>query len=134
MERSASAINTPAPKEETQVAKSELANGTDATLQQRTNTVAGHLKEASSLTAQLLGEDAKTKPATLIAGNYRGQIVAETSEILLQRLSPKSTVVHEKELFNEVPKVGANVAINYTNGNPSVRAIKERGRALEMSR
>jgi len=118
----------------TQVEKPGVGNGTDATLQHRANTVAGHLKEASSLTAQLLGEDAKTKPATLIAGNYRGQIVAETSETLLQRLSPKSIVVHEKDLFNEIPKVGANVAINYTNGNPSVRAIKERGRSLEMTR
>ncbi len=117
----------------TQVEKPGLAND-NATLQHRTNTVAAHLKEASSLTAQLLGEDAKTKPATLTAGNYRGQIVAETPEILLQRLSPKSIVVHEKDLFNEVPKVGANVAINYTYGNPSVRAIKERGRSLEMSR
>lgn len=118
----------------TQVEKPEIGNGTDATPQNRANTVAGHLKEASSLTAQLLGEDAKAKPATLTAGNYRGQIVAEPPEILLQRLSPKSIVVHEKDLFNEVPKVGANVAINYTNGNPLVRAIKERGRSLEMSR
>lgn len=118
----------------TQVEKPELGNGNGATHQDRANMVAGHLKEASSLTSQLLGEDAKTKPAALIAGNYRGQIVAETSEVLLQRLSPKSIVIHEKDLFNEVPKVGANVAINYTHGNPSVRAIKERGRSLEMSR
>ncbi len=114
----------------TQVASPDLHNGTDA----RAKTIADHLKEASSLTGQLLGDNAKVKPATLISGNYRGPIVAETPEILLQRLSPKSMVTHDKDLFAEVPKVGANVAINYSNGNPSVRPIKERARAVEMSR
>ncbi len=117
-----------------QLEKSSIGNGTHATLQSQTTPAADHLQEAASLTAQLLGQHAKTKPATLTAGSYRGQIIAETSETVLQRLSPKSSVVHEKDLFSEVPKVGANVAINYIEGNPSVRPIKERGRALEMSR
>ena len=114
----------------TQVASPDVNNGSDA----RAKTITDQLKEASALAGQLLGENAKVKPATLISGNYRGPIVAETPEILFQRLSPKSMVIHDKDLFNEAPKVGANVAINYSNGNPSVRPIKERARAVEMSR
>ena len=114
----------------TQVASPDLKNGSDAPAK----TIADHLKEASSLTGQLLGENAKVKPATLISGNYRGPIVAETPEILLQRVSPKSMVIHNKDLFNDAPKIGSNVAINYSNGNPSMRPIKERARAVEMSR
>jgi hypothetical protein len=87
-----------------------------------------------TLTAQLLGESAKTKPAQLIAGVHRGKIIGETSDLVLQRESPRSVVVHSKELFESAPKVGASVVVNYTNGTPSVREVKERGRSLNMSR
>jgi antirestriction protein ArdC len=91
-------------------------------------------QEAMTLTAQLLGESAKTKPAQLIAGVHRGKIIGETSDLVLQRESPRSVVVHSKELFESAPKVGASVVVNYTNGTPSVREVKERGRSLSISR
>jgi antirestriction protein ArdC len=91
-------------------------------------------QEAMTLTAQLLGESAKTKPAQLIAGVHRGKIIGETSDLFLQRESPHSVVVHSKELFESAPNVGASVVVNYTNGTPSVREVKERGRSLSISR
>lgn len=90
--------------------------------------------EATSLAAQLLGDSAKTKPAQLIAGVHRGKIIGETSDVVLQRESPNSVVVHPKELFDSAPTIGANVVVKYTNGTPAVRDIKERGRTLSMSR
>ncbi|MBV9885224.1 MAG: hypothetical protein JO119_01620, partial [Acidobacteria bacterium] len=91
-------------------------------------------QEAMSLTAQLVGGSAKTKPAQLIAGVHRGKIIAETSDLVLQRESPRSVTVHSKDLFDTAPKVGANVVVNYTNGTPSIREVKERGRAVGVSR
>ncbi len=91
-------------------------------------------QEAMSLTAQLVGDSAKTKPAQLIAGVHRGKIIGETSDLVLQHESSRSVVVHSKDLFDAVPKVGANVVVNYTNGTPSIREVKERGRALGVSR
>ena len=80
-------------------------------------------QEAISLTAQLVGDSAKTKPAQLIAGVYRGKIIGETSDLVLQRESPRSVVVHSKELFEAAPKVGTNVLVNYTNGRlPSAKS------------
>ena len=92
------------------------------------------MKEASSLTEQLLGSSAKVKQAELESGLYRGPVIAETSELFLQRLSPRSVVAHSNDLFEQAPHVGANVAINYSEGKPAVHEIKERGRALAMSR
>lgn len=95
---------------------------------------AEELKEAMSLAAQLAGDSAKAKPAELIAGIHRGKIIGETTDFVLQRESPRSVVMHPKELFDAAPKVGENVIVNYTNGTPALREVKERGRALSMSR
>jgi hypothetical protein len=118
----------------TQVAK-ESPEPNDRRFQDRYgDRYAEQLKEAMSLTAQLAGDSAKAKPAELIAGIHRGKIIGETTDFLLQRESPRSVVVHPKELFDAAPKVGANIVVNYTNGTPAMRDIKERGRALSMSR
>jgi antirestriction protein ArdC len=95
---------------------------------------AEQLKEAMRLTTQLAGDSANAKPAELIAGVHRGKIIGETSDFVLQRESPRSVVVHPKELFDAAPKVGVNVVVNYANGAPSIRELKERGRAISMSR
>jgi antirestriction protein ArdC len=95
---------------------------------------AEQIKEAMRLTTQLAGNSANAKPAELIAGVHRGKIIGETSDFVLQRESPRSVVVHPKELFDAAPKVGANVVVNYANGTPSIREVKERGRAQGMSR
>lgn len=92
------------------------------------------LKQAMRLTAQLAGDSAQTKPAELMAGVHRGKIIGETPDFVLQRQSPKSVVVHPKELLDSAPRVGANVVVNYTNGTAAVREVKERGRSLGMSR
>ncbi len=91
-------------------------------------------KEASSLAEQLLGPAAKVKQAELEAGVYRGPVIGETSELFLQRLSPRSVVAHPKDLFDQAPNIGANVAINYSDRKPAVHEVKERSRTLAMSR
>jgi antirestriction protein ArdC len=91
-------------------------------------------QEATSLAAQLVGDSAKVKPAQLIAGVHRGKIIGETSDLVLQRESPRSVVFHSKDLFDAVPKVGSNVVVNYKHGTPSIRGVKERGRSVGMSR
>lgn len=46
-------------------------------------------QEAISLTAQLVGNSATTKPAQMIAGVHRGKIIGETSDLVIQRESPR---------------------------------------------
>lgn len=118
----------------TQVEKDFRTSNPEIPKQTAADRASDQFQEAMSLTAELLGDSAKTKPAQLIAGVHRGKIIGETSDLVLQRESPRSVIVHTKELFDSPPKPGANVVVNYTNGTPSVRDIKERGRALGVSR
>ena len=89
---------------------------------------------ATALTSKLLGSSAKTHAAQIESGIYRGAIIAETSDLFLQRLSPKSVVAHPKDIFAEIPQIGAEVSVKYANAKPLVRELKQRERAMEMSR
>jgi antirestriction protein ArdC len=91
-------------------------------------------KEAESIASRHLGQTAKTYPAQIESGIYRGTIIGETPDLFVQRLSQKSAIVHPKELFEQPPGVGANVSVNYSKTKPLVREIKERGKAQELSR
>ena len=91
-------------------------------------------KEAESITSRHLGQIAKTYPAQIESGIYRGTVIGETPDLFVQRLSPKSAIAHPKELFEQPPGVGANVSVNYSKTKPLVREIKERGKAQELSR
>lgn len=92
------------------------------------------LREAESITSKHLGQSAKTYPAQIDSGIYRGTIIGETPDLFIQRLSPKSAIAHPKELFEQAPGVGANVSVNYSKSKPLVREISERGKAQELSR
>ena len=91
-------------------------------------------REAESITSKHLGQSAKIYPAQIDSGIYRGTVIGETPDLFIQRLSPKSAIAHPKELFEQLPGVGANVSVNYTKSKPVVREIRERGKAQELSR
>jgi hypothetical protein len=93
-------------------------------------------KSSERIASAILGASTKTSAAQIESGVYRGQIIAATQDVLLQRLSTGSVVVHHKDLFEEgqLPQVGANTSINYSNGRATTRPVKERAKALEMAR
>jgi hypothetical protein len=92
--------------------------------------------ESGTVASAVLGDSTKTSAAQIESGVYRGPIVAATQDLLLQRLSPGSVVVHHKDLFEQgrLPQLGANISINYSNGKATMRPVKERAKALEMAR
>jgi hypothetical protein len=92
-------------------------------------------KSSERIAPAILGDSTKTSAAQIESGIYRGRIIAATQDLLLQRLSPGSVVVHPKDLFEEgkLPQVGANISINYSNGKATMRPVKERAKALEMA-
>ena len=51
---------------------------------------------AKSITAEKLGDTARTFTAQTESGNYRGEIIGETELHVVQRLSPQSAVAHMK--------------------------------------
>lgn len=92
------------------------------------------LHAAESVASRVLGQAAKTYPAQIDSGVYKGTVIGETPDLFIQRLSPKSAVAHPKELFQQLPNVGRNVSVNYSKSKPLVREIRERGKARELSR
>ena len=89
---------------------------------------------ARNVTAEKLGDAARTFPAQTQSGNYRGEIIGETELHVVQRLSPQTAIAHLKHLLQSVPRVGDNVGIGYANELGSVKESRERSRTQELAR
>jgi hypothetical protein len=89
---------------------------------------------AKSITAEKLGDTARTFTAQTESGNYRGEIIGETDLHVVQRLSPQSAVAHMKHLLDSAAKTGDNVGIGYVNQVGSVKELRERSRVRELAR
>jgi antirestriction protein ArdC len=95
---------------------------------------ANESEAARAITAEALGESARTVEAVVDGGTYRGVIIGETERHLLQRQSAGMAVLHPKDLLDRQPQVGEVFAINYSNGRGSVREAHDRGKAQELGR
>ncbi len=100
----------------------------------RRSTVDPSLAEAQSLATKTLGKSAKTLEAETESGSYRGTIIGETEQQLIQRQSASTAIAHPKELLNRIPGIGENVRINYANSHAVVRELKERGKSQDVGR
>lgn len=89
---------------------------------------------AKSITAEKLGDKARTFTAQTQSGNYRGEIIGETELHLVQRISPQSAVAHMKPLLESMPHVGENVGIGYVNDRGSVKELREWSKTKELVR
>lgn len=92
------------------------------------------LAAAQDLTKRVLGEKAKHYLADTESGSYRGVIVAETAQHVVQRISPKSVAIHDKTLLPSSVTPGANVLVSYSNNVAQVRPYKARQRAQALAR
>jgi antirestriction protein ArdC len=101
----------------------------------RTNSAkSDEFEAARAITANALGESARTVDAVVDGGTYRGVIIGETERHLLQRQSAGLAVLHPKELLDRQLQVGEVFAINYSNGRGMVRDAHDRGKAQELGR
>jgi hypothetical protein len=81
---------------------------------------------AKQITADALGEAARTFPAQTQSGRYSGRIIGETAHHIVQLLSSKTAVAHMKHLLEHLPPAGDNVAIAYSNDHAEVRDLRGR--------
>jgi antirestriction protein ArdC len=86
------------------------------------------LAEAQAITASVLGPKAKALAAQTETGAYRGPIIGQTDQFVLQRQSSRFSVAHQKALLEKQPDVGETVTINYSGGTGAVREYRERSR------
>ena len=99
-----------------------------------TGNLAASFAAAKQITADALGESARTFGAQTNSGRYNGRIIGETAHHVVQRLSPRTAVAHMKHLLEHLPQAGGNVAIAYSNDHGVVRDIRERVNTQELGR
>ena len=82
----------------------------------------------------LLGPSAETRYPLIENGVYVGNIISETAEYLVQRISGTTAILHPKSMFSDLPQVGHVVRIAYYNENVSVREMTGRHISKELAR
>jgi hypothetical protein len=81
-----------------------------------------------------LGPEARIDQALNDSGVYRGTILAETTQNLIQQITPQSAVIHRKDDLDSVPPIGNHVRISYSDGLGHVQQVRERSRSKELAR
>ncbi|WP_031498067.1 ArdC family protein [Bryobacter aggregatus] len=92
------------------------------------------LHSAKAAVKELMGENTKTYPADTDSGKYRGVVLAETEHHVIQQVSAKSAVAHEKHLLPEIPQATNNILISYSNQIAQLKPNQERQRSHSLSR
>jgi antirestriction protein ArdC len=92
------------------------------------------LRSAQALTSERLGKDAQLTAAVTEGGRYRGPVIAETGELVIQQITAKSAIAHSRELLDFPPQLGEQVSISYADSHANVRGIRERTKAQELVR
>ena len=77
---------------------------------------------------------ARIERALTDSGVYRGAILAETAQDLVQQISPHSAVIHRKGHLDAPPQTGEHVRIAYVDGVGHVQQVRERSRSKELAR
>jgi hypothetical protein len=82
----------------------------------------------------VLGPSAETRYPLIENGVYFGNIISETAEYLVQRISGTTAILHPKSMFSDLPQVGHLVRIAYYNENVVAREMAARQISKELAR
>ena len=89
---------------------------------------------AEETARKVMGEKVKTYQADTDSGKYRGEVLAETEHHVLQKVSAKSAVAHEKHLLPGAATPTQNVLIAYSNQVAQLKPNQERQRSRAIKR
>jgi antirestriction protein ArdC len=110
------------------------ANGLEASKQPLRNGAEKSLRAAEELTRKQLGNDARTSIAMTDSGIYRGFVIGETADYVVQQISKSSAIAHPKELLDGDARAGQKLSITYSNSHALVREVRERNKTQAMER
>ena len=91
-------------------------------------------RAAQAQAHSLLGPSAETRYPLIENSVYVGNIISETAEYLVQRISGTTAILHPKSMFSDPPQVGHVVRIAYDNENVAVREMPARQISKELAR
>jgi hypothetical protein len=89
---------------------------------------------AEQLSAAPSDSGTSARPAEIESGTYRGTIVSITDSAVLQQISSRMLVLHQKQLLDSAPQIGQNSSIRYSNGTAVVKALHQPVRGNELAR
>jgi hypothetical protein len=92
------------------------------------------LPQQVQLALKELKPEARIDRALTDSGVYRGSVIAETANDLIQRISAQSAVIHRKDELDYLPRIGDHVRISYSDGFAHVQQVRERSRGKELAR
>ena len=104
-------------------------NGLEASKQPPHNGAEKSLRAAEELTRKQLGKDARTSVAVTDGGIYRGFVIGETADYVVQQISKSSAIAHPKELLDGEARAGQKLSITYSNSHALVREVRESSNA-----
>jgi antirestriction protein ArdC len=89
---------------------------------------------AEEAARKIMGEKVRTYPADTDSGKYRGEVIGETEHHLIQKVSPKSAVAHEKHLLPGSVALAENALISYSNQVAQLKPNQERQKSHALTR
>ena len=92
------------------------------------------LPQQVQLALHELRPDARIEQALTDSGVYRGTILAETTDDLVQRINQHTAVIHQKDDLETAPRIGDHVRIAYVTGVGRVQQVRERSHSKELAR
>lgn len=92
------------------------------------------LPQHAELLLKELGSEARIDQALNDSGVYRGTVLADTARHIIQQITPRSVVIHQKDDLDSFPQVGHHVRITYSDGVGHVQRVRERAHAKELAR
>jgi hypothetical protein len=113
---------------------SPVTNGMEPSSEPRRNGAEKSLRTAEELARKHLGNSARMSVAATDSGIYRGVVIGETEEFVLQQISKTAAIAHPKELLDAEPQAGQRLSITYSSSHAVVREIRERARAHALER
>jgi hypothetical protein len=109
-------------------------NGMEASKQPLHNGGEKSLHDAEELARKQLGNDARTSLAVTDGGIYRGLVIGETADFIVQQISKRSAIAHPKNLLDGEAREGQKLSITYRNSHAAVREVRERSTTQAMER
>jgi hypothetical protein len=109
-------------------------NGMEASKQPPHNVAEKSLHDAEELARKQLGNDARMSLAVTDGGIYRGLVIGETADYVVQQISKRSAIAHPKNLLDGEARAGQKLSITYSNSHAAVREVRERSTTRAMER